>query len=89
MTISSRRRDSGKMVEVEIRDTGIGIPKEHLENLFEPFFSTKAEGKGVGLGLSVSYGIISKHEGSIQVESSSRAGHHLLVLLPIKKGVGD
>jgi signal transduction histidine kinase len=82
LTISSRRRDSEEMVEVEIRDTGIGIPKAHLENLFEPFFSTKAEGKGVGLGLSVSYGIISKHGGTISVESAPGQGTAFVVLLP-------
>ncbi|RPH89314.1 MAG: PAS domain S-box protein, partial [Desulfobacteraceae bacterium] len=56
LTIASRFLPKEKMVEVEIRDSGVGIPREDLDNLFEPFFSTKAEGKGVGLGLSVSYG---------------------------------
>jgi signal transduction histidine kinase len=86
LTISSRRRDPEKMIEVKIRDTGIGIPKEHLDNLFEPFFSTKAEGKGVGLGLSVSYGIISKHGGTIHVESLPGQGTVFAVLLPFEEG---
>ena len=73
------------MIEVEIRDTGIGIPKEHLDNLFEPFFSTKAEGKGVGLGLSVSYGIIHKHHGLIKVESAPGQGTTFRVHLPVQE----
>jgi PAS domain S-box-containing protein len=85
LTISSRRREPEKMVEVEIRDTGIGIPKAHLDNLFEPFFSTKAEGKGVGLGLSVSYGIINKHGGTINVESAPGQGTAFAVLLPYEQ----
>ena len=73
------------MIEVEIRDTGIGIPKEHLDSLFEPFFSTKAEGKGVGLGLSVSYGIIHKHHGLIKVESTPGQGTTFRVHLPVQE----
>ena len=73
------------MIEVEIRDTGIGIPKEHLDNLFEPFFSTKAEGKGVGLGLSVSYGIIDKHHGLIKVDSAPGQGTTFRVHLPVQE----
>ncbi|MBI5582536.1 MAG: PAS domain S-box protein [Deltaproteobacteria bacterium] len=82
LTIASRRLPAEKMIAVEIRDTGVGIPKEHLDTLFEPFFSTKAEGKGVGLGLSVSYGIISKHQGIIKVESEPGRGTAFQVQLP-------
>jgi PAS domain S-box-containing protein len=83
LTVASRFLAKEKMIEVEIRDTGIGIPKEHLDSLFEPFFSTKAEGKGVGLGLSVSYGIIHKHHGLIKVESTPGQGTTFRVHLPV------
>jgi signal transduction histidine kinase len=89
LTIASRSLSEANMVEVEIRDTGLGISKENLKNLFEPFFTTKAEGKGVGLGLSVSYGIISKHEGVILVESSPGQGTQFRVRLPIQPGEGN
>ena len=85
LTIASRFLPKEKMIEVEIRDTGIGIPREHLDNLFEPFFSTKAEGKGVGLGLSVSYGIIHKHHGLIKVDSTPGQGTTLRVHLPVQE----
>jgi histidine kinase len=88
LTITSRRLPEEKMIEVEIRDTGIGIPKEHLDTLFEPFFSTKAEGKGVGLGLSVSYGIINKHNGVIKVESEPGRGTAFQIQLPYAEDEG-
>ena len=85
LTVASRFLPKEKLIEVEIRDTGIGIPREHLENLFEPFFSTKAEGKGVGLGLSVSYGIIHNHHGLIKVESTTGQGTTFRVHLPVQE----
>jgi PAS domain S-box-containing protein len=85
LTIASRFLPKEKLIEVEIRDTGIGIPREHLENLFEPFFSTKAEGKGVGLGLSVSYGIIHNHHGLIKVDSTTGRGTTFRVHLPVQE----
>ena len=84
LNIASRFLPKEKMIEVEIRDTGIGIPRKHLDNLFEPFFSTKAEGKGVGLGLSVSYGIIHNHHGLIKVDSTPGQGTTFRVHLPVQ-----
>ncbi|MEN6440217.1 MAG: PAS domain S-box protein [Syntrophobacter sp.] len=74
---------SGKnMVQVTISDTGVGIPKENLDRIFEPFFSTKKEKTGVGLGLSVAYGIVSKHNGQILVQSEPGNGSCFQIQLP-------
>ncbi len=67
---------------MEIEDTGVGIPEENVRNIFDPFFSTKKEGKGVGLGLSVVYGIIERHKGKITVESKENQGTTFFIQLP-------
>jgi signal transduction histidine kinase len=74
---SGRRRDR---VELSFRDTGVGIPREDLPRLFEPFYSSK-EG-GTGLGLVISYGIVSAHGGTMEVESDPGVGTTIRVLLP-------
>jgi two-component system, NtrC family, sensor kinase len=71
-------------VSVSFADTGVGIPRENLPELFEPFFSTKKQGKGVGLGLSVAYGIIQEHGGSIHVQSEDGKGTTFTIELPLK-----
>ncbi|MEW5912828.1 MAG: ATP-binding protein [Thermodesulfobacteriota bacterium] len=68
-------------VAISIADNGVGIPKEHLQRIFEPFFSTKGE-KGTGLGLSITYGIIRKMGGRIEVESQPGEGTTFTVILP-------
>jgi len=69
---------------VDFEDTGIGIPESNLSKLFEPFFTTKKKGKGVGLGLSVAYGIIQEHGGSIHVKSEEGKGTKFCVRFPLK-----
>lgn len=69
---------------INFEDTGPGIPEENIPKLFEPFFTTKKKGKGVGLGLSVVYGIIQEHEGSIYVKSKVGQGTTFQVKLPLK-----
>jgi signal transduction histidine kinase len=69
-------------VKVSIGDSGIGIPKENLDKIFDAFFTTKSKVSGVGLGLSVSYGIVSQHRGSIKVTSRSGEGATFVVSLP-------
>jgi signal transduction histidine kinase len=67
---------------VEVEDEGIGIAPESLPRIFDPFFTTKDVGEGTGLGLSVSYGIVSDHGGRIRVTSSPGAGSRFSVFLP-------
>jgi signal transduction histidine kinase len=66
------------------KDTGVGIPEENFSRLFEPFFTTKKKGKGVGLGLSVAYGIIQEHHGSIYVQSKKGNGTTFIIDIPLK-----
>jgi hypothetical protein len=68
---------------VRVRDTGCGIPQENIKRIFDPFFTTKEQG-GTGLGLSVSYGIIENHGGTIEVESEEGKGTTFVVLLPLE-----
>ncbi len=68
---------------ITVRDTGTGISPEHLHHIFDPFFTTKPEGEGTGLGLSVSYGIVSRHRGQISVESQLGRGTTFTILLPM------
>lgn len=70
---------------LEIRDTGCGIPPEHLDKLFEPFFTTKPVGKGIGIGLSTCYNIVHDHGGSIQVCSNLGEGSAFMVVLPLSE----
>ncbi len=74
----------GDEVVVEISDTGMGIPEENLEHIFEPFFTSKEVGKGTGLGLSVVYGIIQNHKGRIEVQSQVNKGSVFRIILPIR-----
>ncbi len=72
---------AGQFVQVEIRDTGIGIPEENLEHIFDPFFTNKKEGSG--LGLSISHQIIQEHGGYVDVESRVGEGTSFFINLPI------
>jgi len=77
-----RTRHLGDTVEVSVRDDGCGIPKDALEHVFEPFFSTKPVGKGTGLGLSVSRNIIQSLGGQLRIESEPGRGTEVIVSLP-------
>ena len=72
-------------VSIYFQDTGVEIPQENISRIFEPFFTTKKKGKGVGLGLSVAYGIIQEHGGTIYVTSSEGAGTTFRVNLPLNR----
>lgn len=69
-------------VEIQFRDTGCGIPTEHLPKIYDPFFTTMPVGKGTGLGLSISYSIIQQHHGNIKVKSRVNRGTTFIVRLP-------
>jgi signal transduction histidine kinase len=70
-------------VKVDVEDTGCGIPKEHLNKLGTPFFTTKEKGKGVGLGVAVVYGIVERHKGKVTVESEVGKGTRFTVQLGV------
>jgi signal transduction histidine kinase len=72
---------TGEAVRIAISDSGQGIPEEHLEKVFAPFFSTKSKGKGVGLGLAAVQGIIERHKGELEVESELNEGTTLTMWL--------
>jgi PAS domain S-box-containing protein len=72
-------------VIIRIRDTGCGIPAQNLGKIFDPFFTTKPVGRGPGLGLTVSYGIIKRHGGDIDVHSGIGKGTQVTVTLPVRQ----
>jgi PAS domain S-box-containing protein len=80
LTLVTRADDD--TVIVEIKDTGHGIRKEHIKRIYDPFFTTKGIGRGTGLGLSVSYGILQEHGGTIFVDSVPGKGTTFQVMLP-------
>jgi len=75
-------RRPGKFVCFRVRDTGLGIPPEHMPHIFEPFFTTKAKGKGTGLGLATVYGVLKQHQGWVEVESTLNRGSTFCVFVP-------
>ncbi len=77
------RRDERSWAVVRIKDTGIGIEEKDLDRIFEPFFTTRGGRGGTGLGLSVSYGIVTEHGGKLEVESRPAEGSTFSVWLPI------
>ncbi|MFO7598816.1 MAG: ATP-binding protein [Candidatus Desulfacyla sp.] len=81
VTVNSAVNREKRKIRVEIADNGCGISKENMEKIFEPFFSTKAN--GTGLGLAVSYGIVTNHKGDIQVLSEPGRGSRFIVELPM------
>lgn len=83
--ITIRTGQEGEHVWIEISDTGCGIPEAIQSRIFDPFFTTKAIGSGTGLGLSLSYGIIQKHGGRIEVRSKVGAGATFRIVLPIRQ----
>jgi PAS domain S-box-containing protein len=81
-TLTLAARNEYANVILEVRDTGIGIPREHLAKIFDPFFTTKEIGRGTGLGLAVCYGIVAEHGGHMDVQSVVGAGTTFTIRLP-------
>ena len=81
ITITTARQ--GDRIVTTVRDTGVGIPTEHLNKVFEPFFTTKELGKGTGLGLSVTYGLVHEMGGRIELDSVVGEGTTFTISLPI------
>jgi len=83
LTLSTRSLKD--MVEVKVSDNGMGIPEKYLNQIFDPFFTTKKPGEGTGLGLNIVYRIVTKYEGTIDVESKVDMGTTFTVKLPIRR----
>ncbi|QJI33620.1 ATP-binding protein [Pseudomonas sp. ADAK13] len=84
-TITLSNGVEGDKVWLEVADTGCGIAPESVQKIFDPFFTTKPVGEGTGLGLSLSYGIVKKHHGTISVNSEVGKGTTFRVVLPIRQ----
>ena len=83
-TIILRTKRDGDMARIEVEDNGPGMPEHIRKRVFEPFFTTKEVGIGTGLGLSVSYFIITEHHnGTMSVESEPQKGCRFIITLPI------
>jgi len=80
LTLRTDTRDA--LVVVEVADTGVGIPPEHLSKIYDPFFTTKEVGRGTGLGLALTYGIVQEHAGRISVESKVGSGTRFTLTFP-------
>ena len=82
LNISGEIDDKTDMVFLSVSDTGCGIDPQDLPRIFEPFYSTKIDGKGTGLGLAMVYGIIREHHGNVEVESEPGKGSTFRIKLP-------
>jgi PAS domain S-box-containing protein len=76
-------RDGASEATIEVADTGLGIPPDHLSRIYDPFFTTKEIGRGTGLGLSITYGILQEHGGNITCESKVGQGTRFTLTLPM------
>ncbi|HEX8097225.1 MAG TPA: ATP-binding protein, partial [Pyrinomonadaceae bacterium] len=84
-----KTRREGETVVVTVSDAGCGIEPGALKRIFDPFFTTKPVGEGTGLGLSVTYGIVERHRGSIDVESRAGRGTTFTVTIPVDAKLGE
>ncbi len=82
--IITTRVASNDTIEISIRDTGVGMSEEVTQKLFDPFFTTKEVNEGTGLGMSIAYGVIAKHGGSIAVHSKPGVGTEFIIQLPVR-----
>jgi signal transduction histidine kinase len=83
ISTTERQKYANQWITLAVQDSGVGIPSENMQRIFEPFFTTRAREGGTGLGLAVTYGIVSGHGGMIEVESAPGAGAVFTVWLPV------
>ncbi len=79
---SAAERCQRDLIKIQIKDTGCGMKPEVLRNIFKPFFTTKLDGRGTGLGLPITYGIVRDHRGRIEVDSRQGKGTTVEIALP-------
>ncbi len=79
----------GPYLKLMIADTGVGIPQTHMDSIFEPYFTTKSQGEGTGLGLSVVHGIVKRYDGEILVDSKAGQGSVFTIYLPVTGSTSD
>lgn len=84
ISVQTRYDAQAAEIVIEIKDTGTGISPQHRERIFDPFFTTKAAGTGTGLGLAVCYGIITAHDGRIEIAPNDEQGTCVKVVLPVR-----
>jgi two-component system, NtrC family, sensor kinase len=84
VTISTRLREDGRAVLIEVQDTGEGISSEHRPRIFEPFFTTKKRPENLGLGLTVARAVMEAHRGSVRVESGPGQATAVTLVLPVE-----
>lgn len=84
LTLTSRRAPHPGEIQIEVRDDGVGMPREVLAKMFEPFFTTKENGRGLGLGLAISRNIVDRHGGRIEVTSEPGHGTTFTITLPVQ-----
>jgi two-component system NtrC family sensor kinase len=87
LTVTSRKAANAGSVQIEVRDDGVGMPRDVLAKMFEPFFTTKEHGRGLGLGLAISRNIVDRHGGHIEVASERGHGTTFTITLPLQSKV--
>jgi len=84
LALSTRKWSGAESVQIEVRDDGVGMPREVIAKMFEPFFTTKEHGRGLGLGLAISRNIVDRHGGRIEVASEPGRGTTFTITLPVQ-----
>jgi len=87
LTVTSRRAATSGYIQIEVRDDGVGMPRDVLAKMFEPFFTTKEHGRGLGLGLAISRNIVDRHGGRIEVASEPGHGTTFTITLPLQSKI--